>query len=394
MNEGESVRSHLGDSSLIKSINKSHILQYIRQHAPISRAALAKQTKLSRATVSALVEELITDHLVIEIGVGQSSGGRKPMLLEMNRDAGYVFGIDLRATEIVFIVTNMYGESIDKIVFRYENEKDEQQTLQQVIKMIRLEKCKLPESPLGLCGIGLGVHGFVEFPSNRILFVPYFGWKGAEWKDILEDEFQVNVYIDNEANLAALGELEAGVTKEDARYSDLIYLSIGTGIGAGMILDGDIFRGNKGFAGEVGHTTIEFDGRPCPCGNRGCWEMYASEKALARQLDLAYKPGITQTIIQMLQQQQPRAQHALMSTGRSLAMGIGNLVHMFNPQLVVLGNQMGKYSEWLHPYIMKTMAARFSLVENEIVEIKYSQLGDEACALGAAHLTIRNILQL
>lgn len=170
MDEGEGVKLFSGDSSLVKSINKSNILKLIREDAPISRAALAKKTKLTRATVSALVEELITDHLVIEIGVGQSSGGRKPMLLEMNRHAGYVFGIDLRATEIVFIATNLDGESIDKVVFRYEDERDELRTLQQVIKIIQLEVSKLPESPLGLRGIGIGIHGFIEHPTQRILF--------------------------------------------------------------------------------------------------------------------------------------------------------------------------------------------------------------------------------
>jgi predicted NBD/HSP70 family sugar kinase len=387
----EKVKFFSGDSSLLKSINKSSLLQIIREDSPISRASLSKQIKLTRATVSALVEELINEHLVIEIGIGESSGGRKPVLLEMNKEAGYVFGIDLRATEILFMVSNLRGERVEKTLYAYEDEKSQRNTLQQVIEIIKLEIDKLPNSPLGLIGIGIGIHGFVEFPTSRILFAPYFGWKNAEWKIALESQFEVPVYLENEANLAALGELETGTTP---RYSDLIYLSIGAGIGAGMILGGQIFRGIQGYAGEVGHTTIERDGKLCTCGNRGCWEMYASERSLAESLGLSYKPGITDNIIDMLTKKHPKALDAAEKAGRSLGIGIGNMILTFNPQLVVIGNQMGKYSQWLQPYMEEMINNRFSLVQKDSVEIRYSVLEDEACALGAAHLVIRNLMQL
>lgn len=362
----------------------------IRQYAPLSRADLAKKLKLTRATISTLVQELIDDHLVIEIGPGESSGGRKPVLLEMNREAGFVFGIDLRATEILLIIANMYGEIQDHIMFRYEDGHDEQRTLRQVIDIIKLERDKLPHSPLGLLGVGIGIHGFVEYPSHRILFVPHFGWSGADWKDAIQDQCQVSLVLDNEANLAALAELEAGGSD---RYSQLIYLSIGTGIGAGMILDGQIFRGNRGYAGEIGHTTIAQDGRLCSCGNRGCWEMYGSEKALAKQLGLADRPGVSNTIIALLEQQNPRALQAIAETGRHLGHGIGNIIHTFDPQLVIIGNRMGKYRQWLHQHLQEAIEERFTHLRHDEVEIRYSELGEAACALGAAHLILRNILQ-
>lgn len=376
---------------MLKSINKSSLLQIIREDSPISRATLSKQTKLTRATVSALVEELVNEHLVVEMGIGESNGGRKPMLLEMNREAGFVFGIDLRATEILFIVSNLCGEKVKKTLYSYEDEKNQQNTLQQVIEIIKLEIDKLPISPLGVVGVGIGIHGFVDFPTSRILFVPYFGWKNAEWKKNLENQFNIPVFIENEANLAALGELETGTTP---RYSDLIYLSIGAGIGAGMILGGNIFRGIQGYAGEVGHTTIERDGKLCSCGNRGCWEMYASERALVESLGLSYKPAVTDVMINLLEKEDTKALNAVEETARSLGIGIGNMVHTFNPQLVVIGNQMGKYNRWLQPYMEEMINTRFSLVQKDSVEIRYSVLEDEACALGAVHLAIRNLMQI
>jgi predicted NBD/HSP70 family sugar kinase len=380
-----------GDSSLLKSINKASLLKIIREDSPVSRADLSKRTKLTRATVSALVEELIQDFLVVEMGIGESSGGRKPVMLEINREAGYVFGIDLRATEILLLITNLQGEKIQKTKIPYNNSTNQEESLEQIIQIIEREREALPVSPLGLTGISIGIHGFVEYPSSQILFVPFFGWKQADWKGALEEKFQVAVYIENEANLAALGELESGTASQ---YTDLIYLSIGAGIGAGMILSGNIFRGIQGYAGEVGHTTIERDGKLCTCGNRGCWEMYASERAMADQLGLAYKPGITELIIDRLEKRDAAALAAVDEAGRCLGIGIANLINTFNPQLVVIGNQLGKYGKWMQPYIEDTMNKRFPWVKKETVDIRYSELEDEACAIGAAYLAIRNLMQI
>lgn len=381
-----------GDSSFLKSINKSTLLGLIRTQSPLSRADLAKRTKLTRATVSALVEELIQDHLVIEIGIGESNGGRKPMLLEINRQAGFIFGIDLRATEILFLATDLQGDSKMRVAYDYVDAFNQDQTLRQLVEIIALERAKLPASSLGLLGIGIGVHGFVEHASSRIEFAPYFGWRNADWKSILEVQTGVPVYIDNEANLAALGELESGVAKN---YSEILYLSIGAGIGAGLILNGEIFRGFDGYAGEVGHTTIQMEGRICPCGNRGCWEMYASEKALADQLGLSYRPGITGQIVELLKKGDTSAHLALSEFGRSLGQGIRNMIHIFNPQMVVIGNVIEHYREWLDGSFDASLKTRFPPVRyHDEVLIRYSSLGDEACARGAAFVVIRHAMKM
>jgi predicted NBD/HSP70 family sugar kinase len=380
-----------GDSSLLKSINKSTLLKIIRAESPISRADLAKRTKLTRATVSALVEELIRDHLVAEIGIGESSGGRKPMLLEMNRGAGCVFGIDLRANEILFVVTDLLGGRVSVTSYDYKDPLDGNLTFMQLQEIIAAEQAALPESPLGLTGVGIGIHGFVEHPGGRILFVPYHGWKNLEWKQKLEEKLQIPVFIDNEANLAALGELEFGAA---SGLSDMLYLSIGAGIGAGMILGGEVFRGIGGFAGEVGHTTMEREGLACTCGNLGCWEMYASEKALADRLGLKYGPGVSKQLLEMLRNEDPGALAAVKDAGISIGIGIANLVHIFNPQMVVIGNTFGKYQEWLSPHVEEAIRARILPVQKEIVQIRYSALEDQACAVGAASMVIRHLINL
>lgn len=380
-----------GDSTMLKSINKTTLLALIKNEAPISRAELAKRTKLTRATVSALVEELIAEHRVAESGIGHSSGGRKPVMLEFNRQAGFIFGFDLRPTELALIVTDWGGKHIAKRSFEYTDSTDAGRTMKQVADIVRDECGRLPASPLGLIGIGIGIHGFVEYPSSRILFQPFFGWRNIEWKRQLEEELGVPVVIDNEANLAALGELEAGVA---CRRDNIVYLSVGAGIGGGLIMGGDIYRGRHGYAGEVGHTTIERDGLPCICGNRGCWEMYASERALAERLQLPYKPGITERIARMLESGDDRAGQAIAEVGRCLGTGIGNLVHTLNPEMVVIGYPIARQSKWLQPYIEQAMQSRFPYLHKESVEIRYSGLQDEACAIGASAAVVRQLLRI
>lgn len=379
-----------GDSSLLKSINQTTLLELIRQLYPISRADLAKRTKLTRATVSALVEDLIARHLVVETGIGESSGGRRPMMLEINREAGYVFGVDLRATDMLVICANLRGECIRETRYDYDNPEDSEKTLGQLIETIRNERRELPESPLGLCGVGIGIHGFVEHPGQQLVFVPHFGWRGLHWKEKLEAAFGAPVWLDNEANLAALGELESGAA---AGCTDMVYISVGAGIGAGIIVGGDVFRGNGGYAGEIGHTTIERNGLPCKCGNSGCWELYASEKALAALAGMPYAPGVTERMLDRLRLGDGKAIDALNEVGDCLAIGVGNMIHTFNPEVVVIGNALAAYSEWLSKPVERTLVTRYPFRHVQSVDIRYSGLGENAAALGAAFMGIRNMMK-
>ncbi|NTZ18760.1 ROK family transcriptional regulator [Paenibacillus sp. JMULE4] len=388
-----------GDSTFLKTLNKSTLLDLIRRHAPLSRADLAKSTKLTRATVSALVEELIAEHWVVETGTGESSGGRKPMMLELNRSAGCVIGLDLRMTNILLIVTDMQGTIIRKSVHPYRSHtgtsgfpSDPDQLFEQIVAVIKKERQALPETPLGLVGAGIGVHGFVEYPSGRIVFMPHTGWKGLSWKEGMEARLQLPVILDNEANLAALGEHEFGAGA-DSHAGDMLYLSIAGGIGAGFISGGELFRGSGGLAGEVGHTTIEANGLPCSCGNRGCWERYASERAVADKLNLQYAPGITDRILRKLREKDTDALSAIREAGIYLGIGIGNMMHALNPQMIVVGNAMSEYGPWINDQVQEVLSTRYSYVRSYQVQVRYSRLGEDSCALGAASSVIRSIMQ-
>ncbi|MFN0226172.1 ROK family protein [Paenibacillus sp. KR2-11] len=384
-----------GDSTFLKSLNKSTLLGLIRGQAPVSRADLAKKTRLTRATVSALVEELIADHLVIETGIGESSGGRKPMMLELNRHGGRVIGLDLRPTDMLLVVTDLQGQIVRKSVHPYPDGTwaDPDLCLAAILALLEKERALLDSTPLGLIGAGIGVHGFVEYPSGHIVFMPHTGWKDLSWKSDLEARLGLPVLIDNEANLAALGELEFGAGAE-ADCSDMLYLSAGGGIGAGLILGGELFRGTRGLAGEVGHTTIQMDGLPCSCGNRGCWERYASERAVADRLGMDYRPGFSERLLNLLEREDEEACAAVRGAGAYLGIGIGNMMHTFNPQMIVVGNAMSQYGSWLHEPLLSALASRYSYLASFRSTVRYSELGENSCALGAASSVIRTRMRL
>ncbi|MCZ8512083.1 ROK family transcriptional regulator [Paenibacillus filicis] len=386
-----------GDSSFLKNMNKSTLLNMVRAQRAVSRAELAKRTKLTRATVSALVEELIEEHLVVETGTGESSGGRKPVMLELNASAGCVIGIDLRVTNLLMLVTDMRGVVLKKQVISYDSDPGgaagPDRRLNQIIGVLEEAVIALPESPLGLIGVGVGIHGFVEYPSGRIAFMPHTGWKNLQWKSVLEERLGVPVLIDNEANLAALGEWEYGAGANPG-CTNMLYLSVAGGIGAGLILNGELFRGGGGFAGEVGHTTLETNGRPCSCGNKGCWERYASEQAVAGELGLSYAPGITEELLRRMKEKDAEVLAALQQAGAYLGIGIGNMMHTLNPQMIVIGGSMSRYASWLHDSLQQSLQARFSYLSSFRVQVDYSQLGEDGCALGAATSLIRERLRL
>jgi predicted NBD/HSP70 family sugar kinase len=379
-----------GDSSLLKALNKSTLLRLIRREGPISRADLAKRTQLTRATVSALVEELIAGQLVSETGIGASSGGRKPVLLEIRGDAGYVLGIDLRPTELLALAADLSGGIVRELRRPLRAAPDPERVFAQLVEAVRELSSALPNSPLGVVGAGVGIAGLVEYPSGRILFVPSHDWRGLDWQPELQRLLGVPVAVENEANLAALAEHDFGAAKDT---SELLYVSIGTGIGAGYILGGELYRGAAGYAGEIGHTTIELNGRNCTCGNRGCWETYASERALAAELGLDYEPGVADEIEARAASGDAAALRAVDLTAAYLGIGIGNMIHAFNPQTIVVGGPISRYREWLQPKVEAAIQARFPFIPSFHAPIRYSELGDKATAQGAIAYMLRELLE-
>lgn len=390
-----------GDQSFVKELNKAIVLNIIRNQSPISRPAIARVSGLNKATISVLVDELIEGQMVNGLGPGESSGGRRPQLLMFNERAGYVAGVDLGVRSLFVALMDLKTHIQWKRRVAFDPAVGPEACLEAVAELVEEGMRSLSPAPFGLLGVGVGVPGLVDHPAGRLIFAPNLRWEDLPVRNWLQSRVQVPVYVDNEANAGAIGELWAGAA---AGVRNLVYLSVGAGLGAGIILNGEIYRGSDGVAGELGHTTIDVSGPACSCGSRGCWEIYASEAALrnyvlrsnGRSVMAGLEPdAITiSAVIGAAQQGDAVAIAALSAVGEYLGIGIANLVNAFNPSMVVIGSAMAKAGSLVTNPAGRTVEHRALAYPRSRTRIVSSALGEEACAIGAGAMVLQEQFRL
>jgi predicted NBD/HSP70 family sugar kinase len=382
-----------GDQYLVKEINLSIVLDTIRRLEPVSRSEISAATGLNKGTVSNLVQVLIGRNLVEEVGTGQSSGGRKPVLLRFQPGAGHAVGVDLGVNYIRILLTDLAGRIVDEWVTAHRNESLDA-VLDLVKDGIRRAAGRAPASCYGVIGAGIGIPGIVD-PSGNVLFAPNLGWRNVDLPRLLSAELGMPVFVENEANAGAIGELHYGSGRDIA---DLVFVSIGAGIGAGIIIDRAIYKGAAGFSGEIGHMTIHAEGKPCRCGNRGCWELYASESAMLAlaaeaAADGKAAPATLEAVIGLARAGDPGVMDALRAIGRNLGIGVAGIINIFNPGQIIIGSRMGMAAEWLMEPLLAEVESRSLAYSREKTEIRFSALDGRSTALGASHLAISAFLR-
>ncbi|WP_219835650.1 ROK family transcriptional regulator [Paenibacillus sp. R14(2021)] len=375
-----------GDLALVKKMNTAIVLDAVLRYAPLSRAQISERTGLNKATVSSLVQDLIDSHLVLDLGLGKSSGGRKPNLLQFHASAGYAIGIDLGVNYILGILTDLEGAVISECTLTLTTQ-DSDSVIAQLIACIDALRLDIPDCPYGLVGIGIGVPGLVN-ESGTILFAPNLSWPEVPLRAVVEARFGVPVTIDNEANAGAQGEQKYGAGR---RVANQIYVSVGIGIGTGMILNKELYRGAGGFSGELGHLSIEADGKPCRCGNQGCWELYASENALLEQaVPLGYHD--LEDLLDAASHGNAEVIALLDHIGEWIGVGIANIVNVFNPDVVIIGNRMRRAEAWISDAIQRTVAGRALSHHRGKLRILFAEQGDRSAVRGAAYYAISAFL--
>ena len=264
-----------GNPELIRDINTQSVIRTIMEHGTISRAAIASHLGLTKATVSAIVQILLDRGLILEVGSDDTKKGRKPILLKMDETCGYIISLDLATETITLMTASLLGSNCH--IYQHEFPEDSADLIPALITYIQAAVNTLPKSRYGLLGIALGIHGVVH--HNRIIFLPYSSYEDLDLVTPLAEAFQVPVLMENEANLSVLGEWSFC-----HQTNEMLYISVHSGIGVGIIMKNQLVKGKNGYAGEFGHSIIQIGGRPCPCGNHGCLEQYASERALFAEL--------------------------------------------------------------------------------------------------------------
>ncbi|WP_051353289.1 ROK family transcriptional regulator [Thalassobacillus devorans] len=374
-----------GDASYIKKLNRRILIEEIIKNVSLSRSDLARKTGLNKATVSAQINDLIQDNIVIEKSSGTSvTRGRKPIILEINGNAGYSIGIDMDKDKVNVVFCDLKGNLFHKLNLKMES-KDISLVVNQIINQLEPEIAYFNKKkcPIGLIGIGVGIHGIVNVEDD-IIYTPKEKWTNVNIIPVLEEAFQTNVYVDNNANLS--------VYAEQVYYehiSDLFCVTLYSGIGLGIISDHKIYRGFQGFAGEIGHMIVEPGGHQCACGNKGCWELYASEKALEENLTKANPTlSIDESLEKLLKADTD--DKVLNDYLDYLAIGLNNIINIFNPEKIVFnGTFINKHST-----ILTKLENRLRSKFNNYKQIRSSYLGTEACALGGAALALKNFFRV
>ena len=370
-----------GSQELIRDMNYRKILETIIREGCISRADLAKMLGLTKATVSSQVQALLADGLVEETGIQHTSKGRRPIMLTFRGSHAHVLSLDIGPDTMNLLLSDLLGRHCYSRQLSWNPEAEPllpilYRTVEDMLTHPRQEN----QQVIGIC---LGIHGVVY--ENEILFTPYYDLEHAPLKQALEERFSLPVLIENEANLSALGEKTFSF-----RVSNLVNISVHSGIGLGIIMDGRLYTGANGFAGEFGHTIVEPQGRPCPCGNLGCLEQYASETAILRKYN-QLKNTVHCTIDDLVtdyQKKEGAALFAIQDFITYMAMGINNIVNIFNPQLIVINSALTAYLPDVTGRIYERLRNRMSR-ECRIVP---STLQDTATLLGGVYLISRNYL--
>jgi glucokinase-like ROK family protein len=378
-----------------KSVNKRVILDMIR-FAPggISRAELARQMSLTRAAISTIIENLENLGLVVEIETGPTTGGRRPILLAINPHYGYVVGIDMGATHLGLVVTDFSAHVLEDIEYPFTVADGPQKCLPQINQYLNSLLDQLNIKISQISAVGMGVPGPVVTDAGVVSSPPIMpGWDVYPIRTQLEELWQIPVSIGNDAELGALGEWAYGAGRGER---NLAYIKVGTGVGAGLLLDGHIYRGTTGCAGEIGHITIQENGPLCTCGNYGCLEAMSGGQAIARKAREAIETGkrtqlsaiepekiLAVNVAAAAQRGDLVAQQIITEAGTHLGIAIASLVNLINPSLVVIGGGVSQLGDLLLDPIRKTVMERSLNSAAKVVRITSAVLGRRASSMGA-----------
>lgn len=381
-----------------KSASKKYILTLIHGEGAISQTRIVEQTRIRPGTVQALIEELTREGLIRMSGEGKSKGGRKPTLLEINPDAYWTIGIDVDEERISAGIVDLKGaivKSVGRTKCRFASTDDFIDAVKQVIR----ELMSAIPSTTPLLGAGIGIPGFVDRERGIARHCAYYDWmRDVPVKALLEQDFGFPFAIDNDTVVATLGEKWFGAGKG---IDDFLYVDLGETVGMGTVIEGRLYTGFSGNAGELGHTVIQSNGPLCICGNEGCVEALASGMALRREAEELVRKGVIslisdsvhdpgeisiETIIHAAERGDKVAYKLVTEMAAYLGLAISNVVNVLNPQKVILGGSLMGAKEIVAEAIAKAIKSHCLSPIAAVVSVEASQLVEKSGILGASTL--------
>jgi predicted NBD/HSP70 family sugar kinase len=388
-------------STQIRAQHTALMVRLLWRERSISRAELARHTGLSRSTVSAIVADVLETGLVEETGSGESNGGRRPIMLSFDDNAYAIVGVDMGASHVGVAVTNLRAEVKSWATRAHRVQTDPLGTIALIHQLVAQGLREAGVSKKRVLGMGVAVPSPVnpKAPGKLLpLILPH--WADIDLVEALRAAHGVPVFVDNDANLGALAEHWWGV---GVGARQLAYVKVATGLGAGLIIDGKIYRGGAGIAGEIGHTSIDRTGARCICGLNGCLATYVGARALVDQARArrdhetsALSTPRTLTLERLIDAAiggDALAVDVVRSAGVNLGIGIANLLNLLNPQMVVLGGALVRTGELLLAPLRETLETRSLSESIAHAEVVQSKLGEQGTAIGAATFVLEAALE-
>lgn len=333
--------SRIGDNELIKNLNYKTILDTIRTAGSISRIELSRRTGLSRSTCSGICDRMLKQGLIHETGKSDSSGGRRPTLLEIQNQAGVVVGMKLMDGLIDGAVVDLGGKVLDHQVIEVRRHLSPDLYIKEIARIFSLIKTdhdtRYPTVPI--LGAGVGISGRIDSERGVLIESSVLEWKQLPLKSLLEQELGIPIFVENDVNSLAFGERYFGSGQD---FENFLCLTVGDGVGLGIILDGDLYTGIHDSAGEIGHIKLSFeeDAPQCACGRRGCLEAYAADRAIIEHYhSLTGKERTIDEIVKSADRADEYARKAFRRAGTYLGLALSTTVNLLDPEAVIIGGE-------------------------------------------------------
>ncbi|MBE0566678.1 MAG: ROK family transcriptional regulator [Krumholzibacteria bacterium] len=376
------------------------VLRLIWQEERLSRADIAQAANLSRSTVSEIVGEILPLGIVTEVGEGPSRGGRRPIVLEFRDDACVILGVEMSGSHVVAVLTDLRGRALTWESRPHPVRDDPEGTRRLIAELCRICLATPAGQERPLLGIGVALPSPVD-PANpdRLSNLVLPAWKQHLGLDGLAAGYGVPLMVDNDANLGALAEHWWGAGRGG---DDIVYIKVATGVGSGHIIGGEVYRGATGVAGEIGHISIDPQGKPCICGLRGCLVTLVGAPALVARAGelaadypdspLAGRPGTIQEIEDAALAGDPLALQVAREAAAHLGRAVASTLNILNPSLVIVGGDLARLGDLLLDPLREMVQQRTLVSSVAAAEIRASELGPRAVAIGAATLVLKAAL--
>lgn len=393
------------DRKLMREINNMQVLQRIRAQEPISRPQLAEQTGLGLSTIGNIVTELLDNRLIREVGEGDSSGGRRPGLLSINESARYTFGVKIGAGRAWVSLFDLRARPLETTELAFRKEDAPSIVVGLIAKRVDGMRKAHRLAKRSILGLGISTSGLIDPQTGVCRYSPILGWRDVPIRAVLEQLLKMDVIVENDVNAFAYGFL---LQESSAETQNLVCITTGPGVGAGIILNRRLYRGSCGGAGEFGHMTIDRNGPLCECGRRGCLEVLASDQFLmarAREMGETGGSDLLQTMTEdqtlspstlfyAAQLGDDAAKSLYRELGENLGCGVTDLINLFNPDRIVIGGEGTVASKFFLGTVREVVANSVFPHLADQVEIVVDDGSEDVWLQGAALFIIERFFEV